>query len=398
MTRKHRSSSYESKHQNRIPKQKVLEEEYEDDEDNNNSTDADGVDSEYNNESQEDEHQQIDDETEEEDSDDDDVSESLSNVPHGKPFFLHQTQSDDVPESPSISASNIPNLTQPVNASSYIKIAPLPIFRGTPNESPITHLSRFNKVCRANNASSIEMQKKIFPVTLEEEPALWYDLNIEPYYLSLSWDEIKLSFLQAYYEIEPVEELRKEFMGIHQGEKERVRSYFLRLQWILKRWPEHGLEDDDIKGIFVNGLRNEFHDWVLMQKPISLNDALKLAFDFEHVRRISGKKEMVSTCGFCEGPHEESICGVRERMKELWGQGGKKEGSDNRATKDLFRSFSMGESSGMGKIEMNEGEKVGESVVGGSMKKDLCQCTKHMCRKKTLSRNSSLESRIPHYD
>ncbi|GAU22579.1 hypothetical protein TSUD_93470 [Trifolium subterraneum] len=391
MTRKHRSSSYESKHQNRIPKQKVLEGEFEDDDNNNNSTDSDGVDS------QEDEHQQI--EEEEEDSDDDDaVSESLSNAPHGKPSFLHETHSDDVPESPSISASNIPNPTQPMNASSYIKIAPLPIFRGTPNESPITHLSRFNKVCRANNASSIEMQKNIFPVTLEEEPALWYDLNIEPYYISLSWDEIKLSFLQAYYEIEPVEELRTELMGIHQGEKERVRSYFLRLQWILKRWPEHGLEDDVIKGIFVNGLRNEFHDWVLMQKPKSLNDALRLAFDFEHVRRIGGKKEMVSTCGFCEGPHEESICGVREGMKELWRQSGNKEGSDNRAAKDLFRSFSMEESSGKGKIEMNEGEKVGESVVGRSMKKDLCQCTKHMCRKKTLSRNSSLESRIPHYE
>ncbi|PNY01662.1 hypothetical protein L195_g024963 [Trifolium pratense] len=396
MTRKHRSYSYESKHRSRIPKQKVLEE-YEDDDNNNNSTDADSVDSEYNNESQEDEHQQFDDETEEEkeeENDDDAVSESLSNAPHGKPSFLHETHSDDVPESPSISASNIPNPTQPVNA--YIKIAPLPIFRGTPNESPITHLSRFNKVCRANNASSIEMQKKIFPVTLEEEPALWYDLNIEPYYLSLSWDEIKLSFLQAYYEIEPIEELRTELMGIHQGEKERVRSYFLRLQWILKRWPEHGLEDDVIKGIFLNGLKNEFHDWVLMQKPKSLIDALRLAFDFEHVRRIRGKKEMVSTCGFCEGPHEESICGVSEGMKELWRQSGKKEGSDNRAAKDLFRSFSMGESSGLGKIEMNEGEKVGESVVGGSMKKDVCQCTKHMCRKKTLSRNSSLGNCVMH--
>jgi len=308
------SASHYPKHHNRIQKQK-LSQEYKDEDSDNNSTDADGVDSE----SQEDQHRQFQDETEEDNDDNDnDVSESLSNAAHGKPSFSQEAYIGDIPESP-----NVPNPTQPMIASSYIQIAPLPIFRGTPNESPITHLSRFNKVCRANNASSIEMQKKIFPVTLEEESALWYDLNIEPYYISLSWDEIKLSLLQAYYEIEPVEELRSELMGIHQGEKERVRSYFLRLQWILKRWPEHELEDDVIKGVFVSGLREEFHDWVLMQKPTSLNDALRLAFDFEHVRRVSGKKEIVSTCGFCEGPHEESSCGVREEMRELWRQSGK---------------------------------------------------------------------------
>lgn len=80
-----------------------------------------------------------------------------------------------------------------------------------------------------NNTSSTEMQKSIFPVTLEEEFVLWYDLNIKIYYLSLSWEETKLSFLQAYYEIEPVEELNSELIGIHQGEKEHARSYFLKL-------------------------------------------------------------------------------------------------------------------------------------------------------------------------
>ncbi|KAJ1415778.1 Retrotransposon gag domain [Sesbania bispinosa] len=275
--------------------------------------------------------------------------------------------------------------------SSYVKIAPLPIFRGTPNESPITHLSRFNKVCRANNASSIDMLMKIFPVTLEEEAALWYDLNIEPYYSSLSWEEIKLSFLQAYYKIEPIEELRSELMGIHQGEEESVRSYFLRLQWILKRWPDNGLDDNVLKGVFIDGLRAEFHDWVLMQKPNSLNDALKLAFGFEQLRSIRRKKEMVPTCGFCEGPHEENNCKVRERMRELRRQSEQKEGSDHKAAKDFVRSFSMGGSSGQGKIETDEG-------VVGSLKKNQCQCTKHQCWKKSFSRNSSLESRISRPD
>lgn len=399
MTHKHRPSSSESgsryaatahKHRRRVPRQKVVIEEEED----HDNGDEGAFDSEYNDESQGDEYEE---ETEEEDNDDDDndVSESLSNALS----FSQEAQCNNIPESdPSISTSNIP--PQPIKnaSSSYINIAPLPIFHGTQSESAITHLSRFNKVCRANNASSIDMQKKIFPITLEEEPALWYDLNIEPYYTSLSWEEIKLSFLQAYYEMETVEELKSELKKIHQGEKESVRSYFLRLQWILKRWPEHGLHDDVIKGVFVDGLREEFHEWIMIQKPNSLNEALKLAFGFEKVRSISGKKEMVVTCGFCEGMHEEDNCGVREGMRELWRKGVKNEESDHKESKDLVRLFSIGESSGQGKIKIIEGGKGEETVVGGSMSKNQCQCTRHQCWKKTLSRNSSLDSRISLHD
>jgi hypothetical protein len=76
------------------------------------------------------------------------------------------------------SLSNSPNnfSSQPPGNqfASYMNIAPLPIFRGAPDECPVTHLSRFTKVCRANNASAIDMMMRIFPVTLEDEAALWY--------------------------------------------------------------------------------------------------------------------------------------------------------------------------------------------------------------------------------
>ncbi|TKY66771.1 14-3-3 protein epsilon [Spatholobus suberectus] len=391
MTRRHRQSSSESAsyssatgrtHRRGTPTK----------EDYNDDDDADASDSQYNDEYQGDEFEQYEEEPDQDVEDDDVVnSESVSNTPPNDTSFSQEAHTY-VPETPSISASNFPHPAK--NSSSYVKIAPLPIFRGTPSESPITHLSRFNKVCRANNASSVDMQMKIFPVTLEDEAALWYDLNVEPYYPSLSWDEVKLSFLQAYYNVEPVEELRSELVGIRQGEGESVRSYFLRLQWILKRWPEHGLSEDLLRGVFVDGLREEFHDWVLMQKPNSLNDALRLAFGFQQLRSVRGKKGVVPTCGFCEGPHEERGCKVRKGMREVWRQSKQKEWSDGVA-KDLVGSCSVGDSSGQGRVEMDEGGKGSEAIVG-SVKKKQCQCSKHKCWKKKLLRSSSLESRISH--
>lgn len=75
---------------------------------------------------------------------------------------------------------------------------------------------------------------------------------------------------------------------------------------------------------------------MLIQKPNSLNDSFEFTFDFEHVTRIRGNREMVFTCGFCERPHEESSCRVMERMRALWRHSGKKEDIDM-ATKDLLK-------------------------------------------------------------
>ncbi|KAK7264398.1 hypothetical protein RJT34_32007 [Clitoria ternatea] len=111
-----------------------------------------------------------------------------------------------------------------------------------------------------------------------------------------------------------------------------------------------------------------------MQKPNSFNDALKLAFDFEKLRSVRGKKETVAICGFCKGPHEEHSCKVGEEMREVWRHSKQKEWS-YKVAKDLVRSFSMGESSHQGKFK-TDGEKGCEAVVG-SVKKNQCQWPMH---------------------
>ncbi|KAJ7948437.1 Retrotransposon gag protein [Quillaja saponaria] len=326
-------------------------------------------------------------------------SESLSYSPTDHrsastdPHFVPQNN-NNYPTTTSNYASNFLNFSQPITQnSSYINIAPLPIFHGYPNECPITHLNRFSKVCRANNVSSIDMLMRIFPVTLEGEAALWYDLNIEPY-PSLSWDDIKSSFLQAYHKIELIEDLRSEIMNLNQGEVETIRSYFLRLQWILKRWPEHGLSESLLKGVFVDGLKADFRDWILLQKPNSLNEALKLAFSFEQVRSIRVVEQRVLNCGFCEGKHEEQDCEVRQRMRELWIQSKEKQGSGRKEMgREFVRSVSMGGSS-VGETS----ERQNGGVSGLNVKKSQCQCLKHQCGKKRLGRSNSIVTVISGVD
>ncbi|GMN68852.1 hypothetical protein TIFTF001_037899 [Ficus carica] len=321
-------------------------------------------------------------------NDDDDEDDLFSSVSERNNVVRKET----VASNSSCSASNTsPHLSQP--ASSYMNIAPFPTFRGGSDECPFAHLSRFAKVCRANNVSSVDMMARIFPVTLEDEAALWYDLNVEPY--ELAWQEIKSSFSHAYGKIEVANQLRSQLMMINQGNEEPVRSYFLRLQWILRKWPEHGLSDDLLKGLFVDGLRSDFQKWMAPQKPCSLNEALRLAFCFEQVKSVRGvRRNAAEKCGFCEGLHEERACEVRGRMRELWlrskdeGKGmlvglernlsGKSEG-----VKELGKSVSIGKNSGV-----EDGKEEGELGLG-LKKRSQCQCGKHQCWKKNLERNNS---------
>ncbi|EEF44287.1 conserved hypothetical protein [Ricinus communis] len=294
-----------------------------------------------------------------------------------------------------LSSSSYSN-SQPNN--SYINVAPLPVFHGNSNECPIAHLSRFVKVCRANNASSTDMMMRIFPVTLENEAALWYDLNIQPY-PSLSWDEIMLSFLEAYQRIKLVDQLRSDLMMLNQGSDESVRSYFMRLQWILKRWPDHGLSDNMLKWIFIDGLMGNFKDWIIPHKPNSLNEALRLAFSFEQVKSIRGTKQKVVKCGFCEGSHEENCCVVREKMRELFRNSKKKMMIPKEASERSEAGNEMAENKdgkeGEEEEEVDVGDDKEEKRMLSSSKtgKSPCQCSKHHCWMKKFERSNSVTTR-----
>ncbi|PKA64452.1 hypothetical protein AXF42_Ash007197 [Apostasia shenzhenica] len=260
----------------------------------------------------------------------------------------------------------------------YIPVVPLPIFRGEPGECPDAHLTRFERVCRANNASTVDAVIRIFPVTLDGEAALWYDLAVEPH-PSMSWDHIKSAFIRAFRRPEFADGARAELFSLRQRDGESVTSYHLRLQWILKRWPDHGLPESLLRGLFVDGLREELHDWVGPQRPETLEEALSLAMDWEAAqgaraaRRREAAVALEAKCGFCEGGHEEKDCEARREMREEWmrrKRGGEKKSGDE--------------------AREEEDERLGR--LGSIGRRSQCQCWKHQCWRK-IERSSSAVAR-----
>lgn len=306
---------------------------------------------------------------------------------------------------PSPSSSSQASAISPAVPPTYVNVAPLPVFRGEPGECPAAHLARFDRVCRANNATTVDTVVRIFPVTLDGDAALWYELAVEPH-PSMPWEEIRSAFLRAYRRPDFEDRARSELMTIRQRDGEDVNAYHLRLQRILKRWPDHGIPDGLLKGIFIDGLGEEHQDWIVPQRPATLAEAVELALNWEQAERAretrrrnevgsSGGGARDGRCGFCDGAHEESACDVRRRLKELWvrnkelgwggsGGGGKVVGMLSPA-RSLVRRGGEGEEGGTGRMVS----------LRRSQSQSQCQCWKHQCWKRYERSNSGVNDGNP---
>uniref|UniRef100_A0A5K0Z8C3 Retrotransposon gag domain-containing protein n=1 Tax=Nymphaea colorata TaxID=210225 RepID=A0A5K0Z8C3_9MAGN len=354
------------------------------------------------------------------------------------PSFVVGTSASGSPSAGDFRGKNPAN-PSPVSSntglqSAYINIAPLPIFRGDSTECPVAHLSRFARVCRANNATSGEMMMRIFPVTLDGEAGLWYELNVEPRH-DITWDEITSLFVKTFQRLEFFDQFRSELMMIRQAPGETVNAFYLRIQWLLKKWPEHGIPETMVKGIFIDGLKEDYQDWIIPQGPSSLEEALRLASTWEQAQIIKARRKIFSgnenrgkessertneetgkhdraimvvknshknvagngkpsttRCEFCDGPHDEKGCEIKKEMRQLW----RKMQGDGEEERE------QGEAAGGGR-EKAEGSPVGsegrgEEEKGGGpgleRKRSMCQCWKHQCWKRS-ERGSFVLDRTP---
>ncbi|PKU59282.1 hypothetical protein MA16_Dca028038 [Dendrobium catenatum] len=186
----------------------------------------------------------------------------------------------------------------------------------------------------------------------------------------MSWDETKAAFLRAFRPPEYADRARTELVSLRQRDGESVTSYHLRMQWILKRWPDHGLPESLVRGLFVDGLREEFHDWVMPRKPETLQEAVRLAMDWEGARTVRKGGEV--RCGFCEGMHGEKDCEVRRTMREEWMRR-RGRGEERKITVERKEEEEV----------LGEEERLGRVVSIGSIgRRSQCQCSKHQCWKK----------------
>lgn len=278
--------------------------------------------------------------------------------------------------------------------ATYVNVAPLPIFRGGAGECPVAHMRRFLRVCRANNARSPETMARVFPVTLDGEAALWYELEVEPL-AGMSWEEIEASFMTAFCRPETAEQSRSELMAMKQEDGETVNAYYLRMQWILRKWPAHGIPDGMLRGLFVDGLKEDYQDWIVPQRPQSLEEAFRLALSWEQAQRTREARRRRTAaaappteklkCGFCDGQHEEGSCEVRRGMRELWLRSRERTEKQRQLKQSMasggnLRSLSLSASMTRPKQEWEERKEEEMGLL--SFRRSQCQCWKHQCWKK----------------
>jgi Retrotransposon gag protein len=194
-----------------------------------------------------------------------------------------------------------------------------------------------------------------------------YDIFIDP---SLPWEDIRSAFISAFQPPDFSNKSRTELVSLHQGNNETVTHYHVRMLWILKKWPEHGMSEDILKGIFIDGLREELKERVVPQRPATLDEVVTLAAIWEQavdIREAWRKASKMVKCDFCglDG-HELNTCEVRWRMKELWASNdnGGLERQDGEAQAENAKAL----------VALKRSDSTRSSVQ--------CQCQRHQCWKK----------------
>ncbi|KAF0924868.1 hypothetical protein E2562_014953 [Oryza meyeriana var. granulata] len=265
-----------------------------------------------------------------------------------------------------------------IAAASYLVVAPLPVFRGDPGECPDAHLSRFDRV--NTTATSPANAARIFPASLDGDAALWYDLAApgadDP---PPPWHAVRAAFLDFFRQPDAADRARDDLTSLKQRPGEAVNRYYLRMQGILRRFPDGcgaDVPDAFLKSAFVDGLLPEFQEWVAPQRPEALDEAVALALRWERAESVRearrAAKAAVSRCGFCDSEgHEEARCELRRRMREMC----------------LRRSSSSGRGGAAMVVEEAEEQGCGSmrlARVGSAVSTRSCQCRKHQCWKKAV--------------
>ncbi|KAL4205309.1 hypothetical protein AMTRI_Chr01g113960 [Amborella trichopoda] len=298
------------------------------------------------------------------------------------------------------------NIASKMRDANYLTILPLPVFKGDPSECPALHICRFDLTCRANNTTDPALLLRLFPTTLDGEAIIWFhldldlDLDLHSGSDTLSWEALRLRFLQNYRKTD----FRSELLTIRQGEEETVNSFHLRFRWILKKWPDLRVPDSTLKSIFIDGLKDQIHEWIIHQSPESVEAAARLAKAWEHAEAARDRRKKISSefslsrrCGFCDGLHSEGDCEVRGLMREMWKKGVNEERVAGKVPESIVGSERKPETK-MGSSSRRVEEKEREEEEGGrSLRrmKSQCLCSKHQCGKKSESERFSIEFPLP---
>ncbi|XP_023773168.1 uncharacterized protein LOC111921819 [Lactuca sativa] len=123
-------------------------------------------------------------------------------------------------------------------------IHPLPPFRGLENEDPHKFLKQFHVVfsgMKHHGVTKDHIKLRAFPFSVQDATKEW--LYVLPPGSITSWNELAKLFLEKYFPEAKVSNLRRGILGIKQGKREALHTYWEQFKKLLVRSPQHGISD-----------------------------------------------------------------------------------------------------------------------------------------------------------
>ena len=126
---------------------------------------------------------------------------------------------------------------------------------GLPFEDPNDHLKTFSRVCntfKIHGLTQDDIKLRLFPFTLQDQSQAW--LNSLPNNSINSWNGLRQAFLSKYFPPSKAAHYRQAIMTFQQHGNETLYESWDRFKELIRKCPQHGLEEQLQLGIFYNGL------------------------------------------------------------------------------------------------------------------------------------------------
>ncbi|KAJ9129674.1 hypothetical protein P3X46_035308 [Hevea brasiliensis] len=235
----------------------------------------------------------------------------------------------------------------------------LPKFHGLAGEDPHKHLKEFHVVCssmKPQGVSKDQIKLQAFPFSLEGTAKDW--LYYLPSGFINSWNGMKQIFLEKYFPVSHVANMRKEICGIRQYNGESLYEYWELFKKLCASCPHHQISEqlliqyfyegllpmdrnmidaasggalvdktpDEVRRLIANMVANSLQFGMRMDHtPMKVNEVStsnleKQISDLASlVRQLAiGKMQTVKVCGICSGSdHATDMCHVLQKDESM---------------------------------------------------------------------------------
>ncbi|KAL1225343.1 hypothetical protein V5N11_009002 [Cardamine amara subsp. amara] len=135
------------------------------------------------------------------------------------------------------------------------------LFHGLPAEIPMDHIKNFEEICSTTGSNGVPsefLKCKLFPFSLADKAQRW--LKSLPAGSLRMWDEVRAAFLDHFYTKSKTAALRNKISSFQQHSGEAFCEAWERLKEYRRECPHHGFKDEQILGIFYDGVEWDYRN------------------------------------------------------------------------------------------------------------------------------------------